>query len=57
MKTPGYVLVTAIVAVTVLEIAALFCNRDGMLFSFGVGAICLLAGASIDQLWNLTARR
>jgi hypothetical protein len=57
MKVPGYVLVTAILAVTALEIAALFCNKDGMLFSFVVGGILLLAGVSISELAHLVTRR
>ena len=46
-------LIVGIVCVTILEGLALIKGVDGRLFSFAVGAICLLCGVTIPRLFNI----
>ena len=42
------VAITAIIALTIIEVAALINGINGQLFAGVIGAICLLAGVEVD---------
>lgn len=46
-------LIIGIICVTLLEGLALIKGLDGRLFSFAVGAICLLCGVTIPKIFNI----